>query len=636
MAIITLPDNRKIIVEKQKTIAEIVTEVYPIDIQKNIIAAKVANLLVDLSYIIEHDNYIEFITADSKIGLDIIRHSTAHLMAQAVKELFPAVQLTIGPVIEDGFYYDFYYPPGFTESDLPRIEEKMHELVQKNLPIIREIKSRTEAILLFISLGENYKVKIIEEIPEIDNITLYRQGDFVDLCRGPHVFSTGLLRAFKLIKLSGAYWRGDSKNEILQRVYGTAWLTQSELDNYLSRLEQAKQRDHRLLGKKMDLFHIQDEAPGMIFWHPNGWAINKELRNYIASQTRRFGYQEVNTPQLLDRSLWEKSGHWDKFAHNMFLTESEKRTYAIKPMNCPGHIQIFKQGIKSYRDLPIRYSEFGSCHRNEASGTLHGILRVRGFVQDDGHILCTEDQIASESAAYVDQLREVYADLGFTQIITKLATRPEKRLGSDEIWDKAEHALANVLNMKNIVWEPSPGEGAFYGPKIEFSLKDSLGRVWQCGTLQVDFAMPERLGAFYIAEDGSKQVPVMLHRAMLGAIERFIGILIEETGGNLPFWLAPIQVIVLTITDKQAEYAKNLLTKIQLLGLRVNYDLRNEKISFKIREHSIQRIPYLLIIGDREVASNVVTVRTRNGEDLGEMSIEVVLEFLKNQIQKKI
>lgn len=565
----------------------------------------------------------------SNLDLNVLRHSAAHLLAHAVKKLFPSAQLTIGPNIEDGFYYDFYYPEGFHEEDLKLIEAKMQELAKSNDPIIREEWDRFVAMKYFYEQGENYKVKLIEEIPEDEKITVYRQGDFIDLCRGPHIERTGLLKAFTLTKLSGSYWKADAKNEALQRIYGTAFVTKDDLKAYLKRIEEAKLRDHRILGKKMDLFHLQDEAPGMVFWHPNGWTINKAMRNYIANKVHKFGYQEVNTPLIMDRSLWEKSGHLGKFDEHMFMTSSENREYAIKPMNCPGHIQIFKQGLKSYRDLPLRYSEFGCCHRNEYSGTLHGIMRVRGFVQDDGHIFCTEEQIASESDQYIDQLFAVYAELGFHDISIKLATRPEKRVGADELWDKAEKAMIDVLDSKKIPWQLNPGEGAFYGPKYEFSLKDCLGRVWQCGTLQVDLSMPSRLGAYYIAEDGSKKVPVMLHRAMLGSFERFLGIILEETAGNLPLWLAPIQAAILNITDNQSEYVKKIHQNLDKLGFRVKLDLRNEKIGFKIREHTLQKVPYLVIVGDKEMQNNLVSVRQRDGKDLGTMKIEDLTKLLE-------
>ena len=568
--------------------------------------------------------------SESNHNLEIIRHSTAHLLAQAVKELFPSVKLAIGPTIEDGFYYDFAYPHSFTEEDLLRIEGRMREIAKRNLAIIRKDLTRVEALELFNQLKENYKVELINDLPADEQISVYEQGGFVDLCRGPHVANTSELKAFKLTKLAGAYWRGDSNREMLQRIYGTAWPTKEELKSYLERLEQAKLRDHRLLGKKMDLFHFQKEAPGMVFWHPNGWAICQALRQYISRKLSETGYQEINAPIILDKTLWEKSGHWDKYAEHMFITSSENRVYAIKPMNCPGHIMIFKQGLKSYRDLPIRYAEFGCCHRNEHSGTLHGLLRVRGFTQDDAHIFCTPGQIESEAGRCVDQLLSAYADFGFDDVSINLATRPDKRIGADEVWDAAEKALANVLENKNISYQLNVGEGAFYGPKLEFILRDCLGRVWQCGTVQVDFSMPARLGAYYIAEDGSKHAPVMIHRAMLGSLERFIGILLEETAGNLPLWLAPVQAVVLNITDSQCEYAEKIGQELAKNGLRIKNDLRNEKIGFKIREHSMQKVPYLLIVGDREMVEGKVAVRSRDGKDLGAMMVEDIKKLLIN------
>lgn len=623
---ITLPDGRILEFNNPITIVEIAASIGP-KLAEAAIAGKVDGVLVDTSHVVAHDAQVVIITAKDEAGLDIIRHSTAHLLAHAVKELFPEAQPTIGPVIEDGFYYDFYYPKGFSEADLATIEAKMQALATQSIVIERSVKNRQEAIDFFTKRGETYKVKLLEELPDAQ-VSFYAQGGFIDLCRGPHVPNTSFLKAFKLTKLAGAYWRGDSKNEMLQRIYGTAWSTKKELEEYLARLELAKQRDHRLIGKKMDLFHLQEEAPGMIFWHPNGWIIYSVIKNFMSLRMRRCGYQEINTPQLLDRSLWEKSGHWDKYSKIMFVTESENRTYAIKPMSCPGHIQIYKQGIKSYRDFPLRYCEFGKCHRNEASGTLHGIMRIRGFTQDDAHIFCTEDQIADESTLIVAQILQVYADLGFKNIKIRLATRPEERIGEDSVWDRAEKALSDVLQSMQIAWELAPGEGAFYGPKIEFHLRDSLGRVWQCGTLQVDFSMPDRLGAHYIAEDGSKKVPVMLHRATLGSLERFIGILLEETGGDLPIWLAPVQAVVMNITEEQADYVQEIAKNLQLLGVRVNSDLRNEKISFKIREHSMARVPYLLVAGNRELAEKTVSVRTRTGEDLGSKTFDELKAML--------
>ncbi|CAL7963892.1 threonine--tRNA ligase [Gammaproteobacteria bacterium] len=625
---IILPDGKQLEFAKPVTVQEI-AQAIGAGLAKAAIAGKVDGKAVDLSCLVERDAVVMILTSKNPEGLEILRHSATHVLAQAVCELFPGAYPTIGPAIEDGFYHDFYYPKGFSEEDLAKIEAKMHEIVQANYKFEHSLKKRTDAISYFKKRSENYKVQIVEGIPE-NQVSFYSQGNFTNVCRGPHIPSTGYLHAFKLTKVAGAYWRGDSHNEMLPRIYGTAWATQKELDDYLSRLERAKQNDHRLVGKKMGLFHLQEEAPGMVFWHPNGWAIYSEIKRYLAVQQTKFGYLEINTPQLLDRSLWEKSGHWEKFKEAMFITESENRTYAIRPMSCPGSIQVFKQGIKSYRDLPIRLAEFGHCYRNEASGTLSGIMRVRSFTQDDGHIFCTEDQIGSESLAFIEQLVSVYADFGFKDIIVRLATRPEKRIGSDIVWDKAEKALADVLDSRDTKWELSVGEGAFYGPKIEFSLRDSLGRVWQCGTLQVDFSMPERLGAYYINEDGERRPPVMLHRAMLGSLERFIGILLEETGGDLPLWLAPVQAVVMNITDAQAEYVKAVTLKLRDKGIRANIDLRNEKIGFKIREHSIARVPFMLVIGNREAESNMVTVRTREAQDLGLMSIEEVLaKFIK-------
>jgi threonyl-tRNA synthetase len=553
--------------------------------------------------------------------VQIIRHSTAHLLAHAVKELYPDVQVTIGPVIEDGFYYDFSRKQPFTPEDLAAIEKRMAEIARRDLPVKREVMARDDAVTYFNGLGEHYKAEIIASIPADQEISLYRQDNFVDLCRGPHVPSTGRLKVFKLLSVAGAYWRGDSRNEMLQRIYGTAWVKKDEQDAYLYRLAEAEKRDHRKLGKQLDLFHLQDEAPGMVFWHPHGWTIWQQIEQYLRGVLTAHGYREVHTPLIMDRVLWERSGHWANFRENMFTTESEKRDYAIKPMNCPGHVQIFNQGIKSYRDLPLRLAEFGSCHRNEPSGALHGLMRVRGFVQDDAHIFCTEAQIGPEVVAFIDLLQQVYADFGFNQILVKLSTRPEKRVGSDEQWDKAEAALETALRSKAPAYELQPGEGAFYGPKIEFALKDSLGRVWQCGTMQLDFSMPGRLGAEYVAEDNTRQVPVMLHRAILGSMERFIGILIEHYAGAMPPWLAPVQAVVLNISERQAAYADSVCKTLRDAGLRVDSDLRNEKITYKIREHSLRKLPYQLIVGDKEVAASKVAVRTRAGEDLGQMTV---------------
>jgi threonyl-tRNA synthetase len=560
-----------------------------------------------------------------------MRHDAAHVMAQAVQELYPGTQVTIGPAIENGFYYDFAREEAFTPEDLGKIEARMKEIVKRDLPIVREVWSREEAMQTFADIGEDYKVEIIRDIiPEGEEVSVYRQGDWFDVCRGPHLPATGRLgQGFKLMKLAGAYWRGDSDNEMLQRIYGTAWRDKKELNAYLKMLEEAEKRDHRKLGKAMDLFHTQEEAPGMVFWHDHGWRIYLVIQDYIRGMLKQHGYQEIHTPQIIDRSLWERSGHWEKFSADMFTTDSENRTYAIKPMNCPAHIQVFNQGLKSYRDLPLRLAEFGSCHRNEPSGTLHGLMRVRNFVQDDAHIFCAEDQILGEVSDFIDLLFKVYADFGFTDVSVKFSTRPEQRVGEDDLWDRAEAALQAALEHKQLDWDLQPGEGAFYGPKIEFNLKDCLGRVWQLGTIQLDFSMPGRLGAHYIAEDGSKQVPVMLHRAILGSLERFIGILIEHYAGALPLWLAPVQAVILNITDRQAGFARKVEETLQNQGLRVKSDLRNEKIGFKIREHTIRRVPYLLVIGDRETEAGTVAVRTRSGGDLGSMSIEQLAEGLK-------
>jgi len=627
MPVITLPDNSTRQYDHPVSITDIAASIGP-GLAKAAVAGVVDGKAVDTSFVIDHDASVRILTERDPEGLDIIRHSTAHLLAHAVKELFPDAQVTIGPVIEDGFYYDFAFKRGFTPEDLAAIEKRMEEVAARDLPVTRQVMPREQAVELFWDMGEEYKARIIEDIPKGEQISLYRQGDFIDLCRGPHVPSTGRLKAFKLTKLAGAYWRGDSRNEMLQRIYGTAWSDKKALKAYLHRLEEAEKRDHRRIGKQLDLFHTQEEAPGMVFWHDKGWLVYQQIEQYIRRLLRDNGYQEVRTPNLADRSLWEKSGHWEKFRDDMFTTESEKRTFAIKPMNCPCHIQIFNQGLKSYRDLPLRMAEFGACHRNEPSGTLHGLMRVRGFTQDDAHIFCTEEQIQPEVSQFIDLLFRVYGDFGFNEVIVKLSTRPENRVGDDTLWDKAEHALERALNAKGLEWDLQPGEGAFYGPKIEFSLKDCLGRVWQCGTIQVDFSMPARLDAHYVAEDSSKRVPVMLHRAILGSLERFIGILIEEHSGALPVWLAPVQAVVLTITDRQDEYASNIENQLKKQGFRALSDLRNEKISFKIREHTLQRVPYLLVVGDREVQDQTVAVRTRKGEDLGVLPLSVFIERL--------
>ncbi|MBI3779317.1 MAG: threonine--tRNA ligase, partial [Gammaproteobacteria bacterium] len=583
MPVITLPDGSRREYPQPVTVADIAANIGP-GLARAALAGRVNGKLVDTSFRVEQDATVAIITDKSPEGIEVIRHSTAHLLAQAVKELFPEAQVTIGPVIENCFYYDFSFKRGFTEEDLAKIEQRMYEITKRDYPVNRSVMPRDEAVKFFRDMGEEYKAKIIEDIPAGEQISLYRQGEFIDLCRGPHVPSTGKLKAFKLMKVAGAYWRGDSRNEMLARIYGTAWTSKEALDAYLHQIEEAEKRDHRKIGRSLNLFHMQEEAPGMVFWHERGWRLYQQIVQYMSELWREHGYREIRTPQLVDRSLWEKSGHWEKFHSDMFITESEKRLYAVKPMNCPCHIQIYNQGLKSYRDLPLRLAEFGSCHRNEQSGALHGLLRLRNFVQDDAHIFCTENQIQPEVSAFIDLLHRVYADFGFQHIIYKLSTRPPDRIGSDEIWDKAEHALEQALNAKGLQWDLQPGEGAFYGPKIEFSLKDSLGRVWQCGTIQVDFSMPGRLGASYIAENGTKQVPVMLHRAILGSLERFIGILIEEHAGALPTWLAPVQAVILTITDEQQDAARKIEKTLRHHGWRVESDLRNEKIGFKIRE----------------------------------------------------
>ncbi len=633
MPTITLPDKSQREYDEALTVMQVSESIGP-GLAKATLGGLVDDQVVDASFLIEKDSNLRIITERDPEGLEIIRHSCAHLMAQAVKELYPEAQVTIGPVIEDGFYYDYAYEPGFTPEDLVKIEKKMQELSKANLAVTRSVKSRDEATAFFRDLGEEYKAQIIESIPNNEELSLYTQGDFTDLCRGPHVPSTGKIKSFKLMKLAGAYWRGDSNNEMLQRIYGTAWQDKKALKAYLNRLAEAEKRDHRKLAKKQDLFHFQEEAPGMVFWHPKGWAIYKLIERYISAKMEMNGYQEIQTPQVVDQSLWERSGHWDKFRDDMFTTSSESRDYAIKPMNCPCHIQVFNQGLKSYRDLPLRLAEFGSCHRNEASGTLHGLMRARNFTQDDAHIFCTEGQIQDEVSNFIDMLFDVYRDFGFDDIIIKLSTRPEKRVGNDEVWDKAEKALELALNNKNIEWDLQPGEGAFYGPKIEFSLKDCIGRVWQCGTIQVDFSMPERLDASYVNEDSTKQVPVMLHRAIVGSMERFIGILIENYAGAFPVWLAPIQAVVISITEKQSEYAKKVAEILKNQSFRVEVDLRNETIGLKIRDHAMQRVPYQIILGAREQDENTVAVRTRDGEDLGAMSLEKLIERLNGDIAR--
>ncbi|MBS0290326.1 MAG: threonine--tRNA ligase [Proteobacteria bacterium] len=630
MPIITLPDGSQKSFDKPVSVQQVAASIGK-GLADAALAGSVNGKQVDTSFIIEEDSQLSIITEKDKAGLEIIRHSCAHLLAHAVQSVYPQAQVTIGPVIEDGFYYDFAFGRPFTPQDLALFEEKMMEIAKQNLQVTRHEISRDEAIEKFKKMGEHYKVQIIRDIPETESLTFYQQGDFIDLCRGPHAPSTGKLKVFKLLKVAGAYWRGDAKNEMLQRIYGTAWTNKKDLDAYLFRLEEAEKRDHRKLAKKYDLFHIQEEAPGMIFWHPKGWVLYQQIVQYIRQLLVSHGYQEVNTPQIVDRSLWESSGHWEMFHANMFTVHTDERIYAVKPMNCPCHVQIYNQGIKSYRDLPVRLAEFGSCHRNEPSGALHGIMRTRNFVQDDAHIFCTEDQIQNEVSAFIDLLFKVYKDFGYQEILIKLSTRPEHRVGSDEIWDKAEEALAQALNDKALAWEHHPGEGAFYGPKIEFSLKDCMGRVWQCGTMQIDFSMPVRLGAEYVAEDGSRHAPVMLHRAIVGSLERFIGILIEEHAGNFPTWLAPVQVAVLNITQIHADYAQKIGNMLKSKGFRAVTDLRNEKIGFKIREHTVQRVPYLLVIGDREVAQQTITVRTRTGEDLGSMVFDEFVSKLHSE-----
>jgi threonyl-tRNA synthetase len=627
---IRLPDGSIKVFTDPVTVAEIARAIGP-GLARAALAGRVSGKLVDVSYRVERDAEVSIVTDRDKEGVDLIRHSAAHLLAYAVKELFPEAQVTIGPVIEDGFYYDFSYKRPFTPEDLAAIEKRMSELAAKDLPVTREVWPRDKAVEFFKSIGEHYKAEIISAIPAGEEVSLYREGDFIDLCRGPHVPSTGKLRVFKLMKVAGAYWRGDSNNEMLQRIYGTAWAKKEEQDAYLRMLEEAEKRDHRKLGAQLDLFHLQEESPGMVFWHPNGWAIWQQVEQYMRRVYRDNGYLEVRCPQVLDRSLWEKSGHWQNYKENMFTTESEKRDYAIKPMNCPGHIQIYNKGLRSYRELPLRYGEFGVCTRNEPSGALHGIMRVRAFTQDDGHIFCTENQIKPEVTAFTALLKRVYADFGFTEILYKLATRPAKRVGSDEVWDKAEKALRAALEEGGIAFEMLPGEGAFYGPKIEYHLKDSIGRSWQCGTMQVDFSMPGLLGAEYVAEDNARRVPVMLHRAILGSMERFVGILIEHYAGALPLWLAPVQAVVLNISQGQGEYASAVAARLKSAGYRVQADLRNEKISYKIREHSLQKLPYQLIVGEKERAGEKVAVRTRAGEDLGQMGLAEFIARLESE-----
>jgi threonyl-tRNA synthetase len=634
MPAITLPDGSQRLFENPVSVADVAADIGA-GLAKATLAGVVNGDVVDASFLMEQDATLAIVTDRSDEALDIIRHSSAHLLAMAVKQLFPSAQVTIGPVIEDGFYYDFAFERAFTPEDLEAIEKRMAELSSEDFPVTREEWNRDEAVEFFKGIGEEYKAEIIASIPDDQAIGLYRQGDFIDLCRGPHVPSTGKLSAFKLTKVAGAYWRGDSNNEMLQRIYGTAWTNKKELKAYINRLAEAEKRDHRKIGKKLDLYHMQEEAPGSIFWHQKGWSIYKAIEDFMRNKQIERGYQEIKTPQVVDFSLWEKSGHADKFGDDMFTVTTEDRNYAIKPMNCPCHVQVFNQGLKSYRDLPLRLAEFGSCHRNEPSGSLHGIMRVRSFTQDDGHIFCTEDQIQSEVAEFIEFLHEVYADFGFDEIIYRLSTRPEQRVGSDEDWDRAEEALGKALDAKELPWQELPGEGAFYGPKIEFSLKDCIGRVWQCGTIQVDFSMPGRLDAQYVAEDGSRKVPVMLHRALLGSFERFIGILIEQYEGAFPFWLAPEQAVVMNITDSQADYAQEVAKSLQNKGFRVICDLRNEKIGFKIRGHSMQRVPYILVVGDKEKESRTVAVRTRDGKDLGSLPVDQVLAMFSEDADKR-
>jgi threonyl-tRNA synthetase len=634
MVSVRLPDGSVREFDGPVTVAQVAASIGT-GLAKAALAGKVDGKVVDTSHLIERDAELAIITDKDPEGLDVIRHSTAHLLAHAVKELFPEAQVTIGPVIENGFFYDFSYKRPFTPEDLVAIEKKMTEISKKDEKVSRSVMPRDEAVAYFKSIGEAYKAEIIASIPAGEDVSLYGQGGFTDLCRGPHVPSTGKLKVFKLMKLAGAYWRGDSKNEMLQRVYGTAWAKKEDQELYLHNLEEAEKRDHRKLGKALDLFHFQDEAPGLVFWHPKGWTIWQQVEQYMRHKYQVNGYQEVKAPQILDRTLWEKTGHWENYRENMFSTESENRSYALKPMNCPGHVQIYNAGMKSYRDLPLRFGEFGQCHRNEPSGALHGIMRVRGFTQDDGHIFCTEEQIEPEVVAFHAQAMEVYRDFGFENIDVKLALRPDNRIGSDEVWDEAEAALRAALSACDVQWTELPGEGAFYGPKIEYHLKDSLGRPWQVGTMQVDFSMPGRLGAEYVAVDNSRKVPVMLHRAIVGSMERFIGILIENFAGALPLWLAPVQIAVLNISDAQSEFTQNVTDQLRKAGFRVHADLRNEKITYKIREHSVQKLPYILVIGDKERDANTVAVRARGNLDLGVMSVEALVERLKQEIASK-
>ncbi len=634
MPVITLPDGSRREFDRPVTLMA-VAESIGAGLAKAAIAGRIEDALVDLSTLIERDSRVSIVTSRDVDGVDVIRHSTAHLLAQAVKALYPTAQVTIGPVVDNGFYYDFSYERPFTPEDLVAIEKTMEVLASEALQVERKEMPRDDAAAYFEGIGEAYKAEIIRDIPEGQVISLYRQGDFTDLCRGPHVPDTGKLRAFKLMKIAGAYWRGDSRNEMLQRIYGTAWGDKKDLKEYLTRLEEAERRDHRKIGKTLDLFHMQEEAPGMVFWHPKGWTLWQIVEQYMRGIFRDHGYEEIRTPLVVSRTLWEKSGHWEKFQADMFTTTSEQRDYAIKPMNCPCHVQVYNQGLRSYRELPLRLAEFGACHRNELSGVLHGLMRVRGFTQDDAHIFCTEDMVQAEVSTFIDLLHRVYADFGFEKVLVKLSTRPPNRVGSDEVWDKAEAALEEALTSKGLVWQLQPGEGAFYGPKIEFSLADCLDRVWQCGTIQVDFSMPERLGAVYVAEDGAKHTPVMLHRAILGSLERFIGILIEHYAGYFPLWLAPVQLVVLNITDGQSDYAREVVETLGSQGFRVEADLRNEKIGFKIREHSMQRVPYLAIIGEKEMASRTISLRSQKGEDLGSFGLQDLTRRLAEEAEAR-
>ncbi|ADZ91736.1 threonine--tRNA ligase [Marinomonas mediterranea] len=635
MPVITLPDGSQRTFSEPVTLMQVAEDIGP-GLAKATVAGKINGVLVDACEVISEDSNVSLVTGRDEEGLEIIRHSFAHLVGHAVKQLYPTAKMAIGPVINEGFYYDIAFERPFTLDDMAAIEKRIAELIKKDYDVVKTMTPIDEARRQFDERGESYKVQLIDDMDEsVTEVGLYRHEEYMDMCRGPHVPNTRVLRYFKLMKLAGAYWRGDSNNEMLQRVYGTAWSDKKELKAYLLRIEEAEKRDHRKLGKKLDLFHVQEEAPGMVFWHPKGWRLYQAVEQYMRQKQLDNNYQEVKTPQIVDRVLWEKSGHWGKYQENMFTTHSENRDYAVKPMNCPCHIQVYNQGLKSYRDLPFRMAEFGSCHRNEPSGALHGIMRVRNFVQDDGHIFVTENQIQSEVSEFIKLLHEVYADFGFDNIIYRLSTRPEQRVGSDEVWDKAEKALADALDVAGLEWEELPGEGAFYGPKIEFSLKDAIGRVWQCGTIQVDFSMPTRLGAQYVSEDGSRQTPVMLHRAIVGSLERFIGILIEETEGSFPLWLAPEQVVIMNITDRQTEYCENLEKTLNSNGFRAKLDLRNEKIGFKIREHTLQRIPYLIVVGDKEVENGKVAVRTRSGEDLGVMSVNEFEDLLRDEVARR-